>query len=117
MTVFEPLSGLDVLVVHGHDGSSYQVSVPTRGVGKTMRIVHALGALRIQREVERLAIQQRHVDAIFPHVNALALHQLGVIQYEAKLGSEMSPIWAANQSTYLAIVEAIIRDFEALDNR
>lgn len=57
-----------------------------------------------------------YLNAVFAHVKALALQRLGVIQYEAKLGAVMRPIWTSNQAAYLHIVEAIVRDLEDLDD-
>lgn len=118
LTVFSQLPGLETLVAHGHDGSMYRVAVGDReGLSEAVELVAVSATRRLRALAAARPIPAEEINEIAPHIRALALHRLGTIKYEAKLGSKMRPIWGANQPTYEAIVEAIAREFESLDDR
>lgn len=115
LSAFAHLPGLDVLVAHGHDGSQYQVTVGGRdGLSEAIELVSVSAVRRLRNLADRKPIPAEHLNGVVGHIRALALHRLGTIKYEAKSGSKMGPIWAANQAAFDDIVEAIADEFDGL---
>ena len=117
LRMLDSLPGLSTLYAHGHDGSIYRAMMAATGSGKlaaTVPVVDTMVGTAIEAAVAEKLLGMGDAMYLRSHVRNQVLGRLGLIDYNATLGTIAAPATARNAGIVEALTRSVTEDAKAL---